>query len=170
MNLELRIKKTYRLKSGFTTSSLHERGFTLIELLVVIAIIGILAAFVVANFTGAQARARDAQRKNDLAQLGKALELFRNDSTGAAFYPKDTTEYGLVTTRGYIKTLPKDPKATVDYCYTIGSGNTSYTLTVALENTNDPAATVTSNVGCTYPSGASATCTATAKCYQVTSP
>lgn len=160
MNEKLITKKGYRSKEGFT----------LIELLVVIAIIGVLAAFSVANFTGAQARARDSQRKNDLAQLGKAFELFRNDSIGAAFYPKDTTEYGLVTTRGYIRALPKDPKTTADYCYTVGAGNTSYTLTIALENTNDPAATITSNVGCTYPSGASATCTAAVKCYQVTSP
>jgi general secretion pathway protein G len=58
-----------------------KKGFTLIELLVVIAIIGMLSALLVPNFMGARERARDAQRKSDLKQIQKALEMYRQDQT-----------------------------------------------------------------------------------------
>ena len=144
----------------------QQRGFTLIELLVVIAIIGILAAFVIANLSGAQAKARDGSRKNDLNQLSRALEQFRNDSKGAAFYPKDATEYAAIVPK-YTKAVPTDPKDSTAYCYVAGSGNTSYTLSATLENQNDPAGNATAQT-CTV--GPASLCTATAKCYTVTSP
>ncbi|HEY4476949.1 MAG TPA: type II secretion system protein [Candidatus Paceibacterota bacterium] len=54
-------------------------GFTLIELLVVIAIISLLSSIVLASFTQARARARDAVRLSDLHQIRLALELFFDD-------------------------------------------------------------------------------------------
>lgn len=54
----------------------NSRGFTLIELLVVIAIIGLLSAVVLASLNVARAKARDARRMTDLAQLQTALELY----------------------------------------------------------------------------------------------
>ena len=55
-------------------------GFTLIELLVVITIIGILIAGVVANFSGSQAQARDAQRQTELRELEIAIESYRREN------------------------------------------------------------------------------------------
>ncbi len=52
------------------------RAFTLIELLVVIAIIAILTAIVTSNFTQSKAKARDAKRISDLAQIQLAFSLF----------------------------------------------------------------------------------------------
>lgn len=54
------------------------RGFTLIELLVVISIIGILSSVVLASLNSARALARDAVRKNDLAQIRTALLLYKD--------------------------------------------------------------------------------------------
>jgi prepilin-type N-terminal cleavage/methylation domain-containing protein len=55
-----------------------KKGFTLIELLVVIGIIGVLAAFVLSNMTGARARARDAKAKTELASVKTALGLYNS--------------------------------------------------------------------------------------------
>jgi prepilin-type N-terminal cleavage/methylation domain-containing protein len=51
-------------------------GFTIVELLIVIVVIGILAALVLNTFSSAQARARDADRINDVNTIKKALETY----------------------------------------------------------------------------------------------
>lgn len=138
------------------------KGFTLIELLVVIAIIGILATIIVASFTSAQARGRDTRRKADVDAIKKALELFKNDSTGGAFYPigPETGASSLISAivPNYIKAVPTDPgNTTVAYDFggglrtspptacpggatanTIAGANCDdYRLVAILENVND---------------------------------
>lgn len=66
----------------------NKKGFTLIELLVVIAIIGILSAIGLVSLNGAREKARDAQRKSDLAQIRTALTLYYDDHNSA--YPSVT--------------------------------------------------------------------------------
>ncbi len=130
-------------------------GFTLIELLVVIAIIGILATIIVASFANAQQRGRDARRKADLDAIKKALQLLKNDSTGAKFYPAATgagsaPAVGLPWTVGatqYMRALPADPSSGLTYWtnYAPGTcagtypagGCATYTLYATLENTTD---------------------------------
>lgn len=139
----------YKLK----TQNCKSKGFTLIELLVVITVIGILVAFVIANFGGVQERSRDAKRKSDLDALKKAL----------AFYNSDFQDYPLAcewsshacwptllgpSTTSYIKTVPKDPKNVdlgncnaVPNCYLYRYcrlSENSYVIIANLENTNDP--------------------------------
>lgn len=143
------------------------RGFTLIELLVVIAIIGILTSIGLGTFTSAQRKSRDARRKNDLATIAKALEVYYNDhystypypaanaagqiigctvdsaveavcNWGSAFQHADTTPDTV-----YLIALPDDPSTGQDYYYealpygTIATG--AYQLYARLENTADPA-------------------------------
>ena len=68
-----------------------QQGFTIIELLIVIAIIGILAGLVLNNFQGAQAKARDVQRKADINAIHGKLEEFYNNNNGYPDGNLDTT-------------------------------------------------------------------------------
>jgi len=60
-------------------SSSTAKGFTIIELVVVIAIIAVLSGIVVMNLTSMMAKARDAKRLSDMAQIQKALEMYKSD-------------------------------------------------------------------------------------------
>jgi len=112
-------------------------GFTLVELLVVISIIGLLSSFAVVSLNTARAKARDALRKGDMAQIRTALNLYYDDHLG---YPTSAASpdcdnwvatepygatldqagadcYSLVLgpaltggTRPYLGSLPKDPR------------------------------------------------------------
>lgn len=136
-------------------------GFTLLELIIVIAILGILATFLIGNFTTSQKKARDAQRKSDLRQIQEALEMYLNDK---GVYPaassgkiigcgtcgnlpsacnwdsqsefRDTIPSGCGTT--YMKKLPKDPLNNQNYYYWASTDQKSYKLYACLENVNDP--------------------------------
>ena len=61
---------------------IQKRGFTLIELLVVIAIIAILAAILFPVFANAKNAAKKAQCISNLKQLGAAMQMYLNDSSG----------------------------------------------------------------------------------------
>jgi general secretion pathway protein G len=122
-------------------------GFTLIEILVVMVIIGILATIGMGSFQSSQMKARDASRKNDLVQVGKALEIYYNDhgsypvGTGGEIIGCNGTactwgetfidEKGTV----YMVELPADPKGNYEYYYE--SDGSYFQLYARLENDRD---------------------------------
>lgn len=61
------------------------KGFTLIELLIVISVVGVLAGSVLVYAGDSRKKARDSRRKNDIAQITKALELYYLDNNS---YPE----------------------------------------------------------------------------------
>lgn len=132
------------------------RGFTLIELLIAISIIAVLATIGITSFGGAQARARDGQRKSDLKNIQTALRLYYNDH-GA--YPANTATNAITAcgnapacntacswdaawvcgTTTYMTKLPGDPSTSTDYLYTKVDDD-NYILQTCLENKSDPQA------------------------------
>lgn len=87
-------------------SKKNPHGFTLIELLVVIAIIGFLSAIGLAVFSTAQQKARDGQRKSDIAGISKVLEIHKTDTGGYQ---------SLQGTWFESAQIPSDPKGNM-YC------------------------------------------------------
>jgi general secretion pathway protein G len=113
-----------------------KKGFTLIELLIVITILGILMTIGYQSFYRSQEKARDAERKSDLRQIQKALELYEQDQPLPA-YPDDLDD--LESPTEYMKEVPSDPMIAGgwdDYSYTHDS-QLEYTLFACLENEDD---------------------------------
>ncbi|MGB2786839.1 MAG: prepilin-type N-terminal cleavage/methylation domain-containing protein [Candidatus Saccharimonadaceae bacterium] len=51
-------------------------GFTIIEMLIIVIVIALLATIGVVSYSAAQMRARDTERKNDLASLRDSLQIY----------------------------------------------------------------------------------------------
>lgn len=122
-----------------------KQGFTLIELLAVIAIIALLSGIILVNVTGAQKRARDAQRKSDLRQIQAALELYRADN-GIYFIGFELPACGTALASGttvYLRKTPCDPNGATyfnsgRYLYNDISAGARYQIVACLENASDP--------------------------------
>lgn len=83
-----------------------QTGFTIVELLIVIVVIAILAAITIVAFNGVQQRARDSERKQDLASLAKIISIYNTDNSNYM-----TTGGGAGNGQGWVNggspTIPK---------------------------------------------------------------
>lgn len=117
-------------------------GFTIVELLIVIVVIAILAAISIVAYNGIQQRGRDTQRSSDIANIKKALEVYRIHNGG---YPTCVSTVYQVNTSGNqtcridaitaLRTSEYLGKAITD---PINSGNNQYMYAVGFRN-NTPA-------------------------------
>lgn len=117
------------------------RGFTLIELMVIMIIMGILVSLISGNVLNSLQKGRDARRKNDLAQVQKALELYYED---IKMYPSGVPAFGSAfcnatgvcptTAKIYMRKLPEDPNADYEYNYLVDGSGQSYYLFSCIEN------------------------------------
>ena len=141
-----------------------QKGFTLIELLVVIAVIAILAVLIIIRIGSAQADARDAVRKQDLANIQTALERYKIENSkypveaqdnNCSYNVNDIQRTSCIlcappnrftdALRPYLPKMPTDPSYPETECLyerqylyrsPNGSGNQSYSLFAHME---DPA-------------------------------
>lgn len=113
------------------------RGVTMIELLITIGVIGVLASVIYAaiNVPVQFAKARDAQRKNDLSNMQTALELFYNDNNR---YPTNAEGFAVLAPL-YIQAVPPDPQSpTRAYRYEQELTGQGFEAYAALERCNPP--------------------------------
>ncbi len=137
-------------------------GFTLIELLVVIFIIGALTGIILPNFVGSRQRARDARRKQDLADIKNALRMYYNDNQA---YPATLNTADLDD--NYISAIPQDPTGG-DYGYCVSDDSDRFVLCADLENEGDSDNLLLADSNCNNicPAGSECVCGDT-KCYYI---
>ncbi len=113
----------------------NKKGFTLIELLVVIAIIGLLSTFAVVSLNSARSKARDTKKLSDLANIQKAIEMYKI-SNGT---PPPLEKSWNFLPDSFPNGLPISPDAN-KYFYCVNTNGTpandKYLLSVVLENEN----------------------------------
>ncbi len=88
------------------------RAFTLVEILIVVVILGILAAIVVPQFTGATGEAAAGTASYELEKLRRALDVYQARWSNAlpAVQAGDGTWGPLVGGSGeYLKEAPRNP-------------------------------------------------------------
>lgn len=85
---------------------IKDRGFTLIELLVIIVIIGVLTFATIIGTTTARARARDAEKKDDLESIKIALYEYNFD-TGC--FPAELPSCGEPLSKDNVNYLANTP-------------------------------------------------------------
>jgi general secretion pathway protein G len=131
----------------YSKTTHHQDGFTLIELLITIVIIGVLSVIGINSFISSQLKSRDAQRKSDLANISRAVEMYYNDK---GEYPEASgglilgipwgSNDGLTDVDGggaiYMSKLPADP-GEFQYYYVSGINGVDYQLYARLENDKD---------------------------------
>lgn len=128
-----------------------QRAFTLIELLIVMIILAILSGLGLMAFGTIQMKSRDSRRKQDLASISKALDVYYNDygvypeSSGGVIYGcgiggAEACTWGSAweDDKGslYMSALPVDPDVSHTYYYHQVSDH-SYYLFARLENELD---------------------------------
>ena len=114
------------------------KGFTLFELLVSISIIGILTALASVAFSGAQKKARDARRVQDMKSVQTAAEQYYSQANYV--YPANTAVASwTVNSQAVLSMFPVDPKndTTYFYNYIPAGSNTTYCSCARVENTNN---------------------------------
>lgn len=141
-------------------------GFTLIELVVSIAVLLILSSVTLAVLNPFEQfkKAQDSRRKNDLAQVQRALEAYYQDH--GSYPPSNGTDIeGAMWGNSwspYINILPKDPDSSKKYVYKVSSNQQMYWIFASLDRgAKDPQVCNNGNDCANVPSygacGASAT-------------
>ncbi len=133
--------------SGRTGAPRRRAGFSLIELLAVIAVIGLLATIAAVASGGALKKARDAKRKNDLAQIGRFLAAgCYTPNAGAGEYDLSIIIAELKAKNpqyaAMVGSPPRDPRKGTNsdsyYRYAVSADGTKCALWGNLENAAEP--------------------------------
>ena len=165
-NFKFLISNYWKLAVFEIVNSRQRRaGFTLIELIVGIGILAIFSTFLISAINPFEQfkKTADAQRKNNLSQIQKALEAYYQDF---GKYPESLNNkivYNLSELNWgdswapYMDVLPEDPKSSLNYVYITDGNQQSYWLYASLERGGkDPQACNSDGTSCLNAPGATA--------------
>ena len=152
---------------------MKNKGFTIVELLIVIVVIGILAAITIVAYNGLQQRARDSERKSELAIIERYVKMYIADNgtppstASGCYHARSNVLSGcesmnsLPNIATYLTTaqLPTDPRNDTTYRYIyargmkksadglsiVGGTATDYVIFGSLENSTNPTFLFTSD-------------------------
>jgi prepilin-type N-terminal cleavage/methylation domain-containing protein len=83
------------------------RGFTVVELIITITVMGILMTLAVVSINSTQVRARDEERKTDIATIATALETYYTSGSdtqpGRGVYPTTALATSEATIRASLR-------------------------------------------------------------------
>ncbi|MBD3250515.1 MAG: hypothetical protein GF381_03040 [Candidatus Pacebacteria bacterium] len=126
-------------------------ALSLIEVLVVLGILAIILIIAIFYQYRHLAKARDAQRKEDMSKIKVAFEEYYNDN-GCYPHPEVMLDCGQDTLDPYLKEIPCDPLTGDPYPYfsRLGNACAGYKILTDLEIDNDPD---TPAIGCNFDEG-----------------
>ncbi len=117
-----------------------ETFINFVEILIIVVAIGILGFVTYKQFTLAQAKSRDLQRRSDLNEFSKVIKLYFADYEKL---PDDKLINGLWGKQFidddhvYANSVPKEKIGNKEYCYEAGSDGVSFKMSAEFENKND---------------------------------
>ena len=139
-------KNKISLNLSLTRETLKKQlGFTLFELLVSISIIAIMTALASVAFSGAQKKARDARRVQDIKLVQTAAEQYYSQNNYV--YPANDTTPWIGSSQNILDVFPKDPKSATNYSYVYTAATNTYCVCtpVIMENPTNANSDATCN-------------------------
>jgi Tfp pilus assembly protein PilE len=111
-----------------------------LEISIILIVIGVLIFITYQQFCLAKAKSRDLQRRSDLHEFSKVIELYwvdygylpDNDLINS-LWGKSFVDFG----HEYAKLVPKENYGDKEYCYEVGDDGLSFKMFAEFENKNN---------------------------------
>jgi len=112
-----------------------------LEILIIVVVVGILSLITLKQFSLAQAKSRDLQRRSDLNEFSKVIKLYFTDYGKLPdsqlinnLWGKKFVDNGYT----YANSVPKEKYGNKEYCYETESDGITFKMFAEFENKNDP--------------------------------
>ena len=116
-------------------------NFNLIEFLIIIVVVGILSFITYKQFQLAMAKSRDLQRRSDLNEFSKVINMYLvdynklpSDKLVNSLWGKSFEDNGYI----YAISVPKEKYGDKEYCYQAGADGVTFKMFAEFEDKSNP--------------------------------